>query len=1066
MKEGNKQESSSITTSDSYCITSDIPAGVFRTTIDGKIISVNKALLRLFGYSSPDEFNHKAVYKFHSDSGNRAEIIKKILTEGAISNYETKAKRKDGSTIWISLNVQALKDKDGNIKILEGVVEDVSKRKETEQALREERDRTKRYLDLAGVIMVAIDRSHRVTLINQKGCQILGYGEKDIIGKEWFDNYVPKVDRKKVKDVFNQLMDGKIEPVEYFENQILTKNNETRIIAWHNTVLRDSEGTITGTLSSGEDITEKKAAEEKLKESEEKYRSIVELAPDGITIINLNGIISSCNMALLRQVEKTSEEVVGKHFLDIFSSQPLDSARYSKIFNSLLRGRSFSPIEIPWVSKDGSLHYGEIQVSPMKKNGIVQGFQVISRDITVRKQAEEELRKLIEFEQLIANLSTSFINLSLEEIDQGIDYALKSVGEFANVDRSYVFLFSENGKNMTNTHEWCARGIKPQKERIKGVFTNRFPWFYEKISKAQVVSFYDVSKLGDEAFAEKKEWQKQSIKSILNVPMLIKNKVVGFVGFDSVKEKKEWEKNLVDLLQIVGETLANVLQRKEAENALRRSEEKFRLLIENMRHGLALYDWKKDEIVYYNKAVRAIFGVTHDSRVPLRLLDSATIDERDELKRTLETAIELRRNGYSDIIDFDFRTALPNGEKRWIKTRAYPVENMNEVPSQSYMIFEDITERKTAEIKLKESQEKYSELFQRSNDAIFIHDSDGIILDVNQKALELFGYSRNEMLSLRIADLHPRKSHQDSRKAFHEVTTQGFHNFEIAFLKKNGSEFPAEVSSSLFEIGGRRIIQGIVRDVTERKKIEQQLVRSAKLASLGVLAGGIAHQINNPLGTMLFASSALKNLLEKHDELDEQTREKSLAYLDALEGQIERSRDVVAGLLAFAQTKRSEIQSFDVNLVVHKALDFLVDQMHPEGIELEVLLDPYLPNAWAEPVALEEVIINVAQNSFEAMKDSGKLTVVGKSTASGTIRIVLSDTGPGIPEDIREEIFEPLYTTKYSERGSGLGLSISAMLLERFGGRIWLEDTDEKGATFVIEIPSEDGQIRLKERDG
>jgi PAS domain S-box-containing protein len=147
-------------------------------------------------------------------------------------------------------------------------------RKRSEEMLREERDKAHRYLDIAGVILVVINAKQEVTLINKKGCEVLGYSDDEIIGKNWFDNFVPGRIRDKVKTTFAKLMAGDIESVEYFENPVLTKSGEERIIAWHNTVLKDYNGKIIGTLSSGEDITERKRAEENIRIYQEQLRSL------------------------------------------------------------------------------------------------------------------------------------------------------------------------------------------------------------------------------------------------------------------------------------------------------------------------------------------------------------------------------------------------------------------------------------------------------------------------------------------------------------------------------------------------------------------------------------------------------------------------------------------------------------------------------------------------------------------------------------------------------------------------------------------------------------------------
>jgi PAS domain S-box-containing protein len=165
---------------------------------------------------------------------------------------------------------EPLRDKNGRIIAVFGIARDVTSTKLAEEALRTERDKVQKYFDVAGVMLLAMDVDQKVLLMNKKGCEVLGYDEKDIIGKNWFDNFLPHRLRKKVLEVFNKLVTGEIEPVEYYENPVLTKSGEERIIAWHNTVLRDEKGKFISTVVSGEDISERKRAQEALRDSEER----------------------------------------------------------------------------------------------------------------------------------------------------------------------------------------------------------------------------------------------------------------------------------------------------------------------------------------------------------------------------------------------------------------------------------------------------------------------------------------------------------------------------------------------------------------------------------------------------------------------------------------------------------------------------------------------------------------------------------------------------------------------------------------------------------------------------
>ena len=191
-----------------------------------------------------------------------------------------------------------------------------------------------------------------------------------------------------------------------------------------------------------------------------------------------------------------------------------------------------------------------------------------------RKRAEEALKYRGELESLIMSISTHFINLAPDQIDQGIHHALELIGKFASVDRCYLFLFSENGKRMDNTHEWCAQGITSQIERLKGIDVDEaLPWFAKVIRKRETLYVPRVADLPPEADAEREEFQLEGIQSLLIVPMLYGSSLVGFLGFDSVQTEKSWTEDIVTLLKIAGEIFTNALKRKRVEEELRTSRE-------------------------------------------------------------------------------------------------------------------------------------------------------------------------------------------------------------------------------------------------------------------------------------------------------------------------------------------------------------------------------------------------------------------------------------------------------------------------------------------------------------
>jgi len=273
-------------------------------------------------------------------------------------------------------------------------------RKLAEEALLKERDRSSRYLDIAEVILVALNSKGEICMINRKGSQILGYEKEELIGKKWFDTCLPISSRKEVENVFQRLVAGDIEPVEYWENPVLTKSGQERIIAWHNSILRDEAGRIDGTLSSGEDITERKRAEEALKESEKRYRLLAENATDVIWVRDMNLRLTYISPSVKKLRGFSVEEAMAQTIDENMTAASAEVSRKALIECLAIESQEKKDlsrpgtIEVEMKRKDGSTVWVEVKMSFIrKKDNQPVGILGISRDITERKRAEEALRE-------------------------------------------------------------------------------------------------------------------------------------------------------------------------------------------------------------------------------------------------------------------------------------------------------------------------------------------------------------------------------------------------------------------------------------------------------------------------------------------------------------------------------------------------------------------------------------------------------------------------------------------------------------------------------------------------
>jgi len=256
----------------------------------------------------------------------------------------------------------------------------------------QEQKLAQQYLDLVGAIVVAIGVDQRVDLINRRGCEILGCEENEILGKNWFENFIPEGIRDTVKEAFAKLMAGEIQAVEYFENPVLAKSGEERMIAWHNAVLKDEEGRIIGTLSSGEDVTQRQRTEETLRRSEAEIRAVLDTVVDGIITIDEKGIVQSFNPAAARIFGYSSNEVIGQN-IAILMPEP-DHSQHDDYLSHYLRSGEKKIIgigrEVIGKRKDGTTFPMYLAVSDVHLGDEIK-FTGIVRDLTDFKQMQEKV---------------------------------------------------------------------------------------------------------------------------------------------------------------------------------------------------------------------------------------------------------------------------------------------------------------------------------------------------------------------------------------------------------------------------------------------------------------------------------------------------------------------------------------------------------------------------------------------------------------------------------------------------------------------------------------------------
>jgi diguanylate cyclase (GGDEF)-like protein/PAS domain S-box-containing protein len=364
----------------------------------------------------------------------------------------------------------------------------------------------------------------------------------------------------------------------------------------------------------------KKHSQEVLHESMELYHTLVEISPEAIALLDLSGNIIMVNdQALDLYGVKDVNILIGKSCFDVIA--PEDRKRAKSNLEKTLT-LNLRDIEYKINRADNKQIHVEINSSVIRnKIDKPVAFMTVLRDITQRKRFEEEICYINEFKNVITGLSAKFVNLTATNFDQGINEALKQLGEFAKVDRSYIFVFYDNKKKMNNTHEWCSLGVEPQMLRLQNIPLNKFSWIIKKIRSMETVHIPSLYKLPKQAQIEKQEWELEQIKSLINVPMVYQGQVIGFLGFDTVRKEKSWPEDMQSLLRIVADMFANVMKRHQMDKDIKALNRE--LLQMNMKlKQLALRDALTNlyNHRYFEEAIEAEFMRAKRHSLPLSVI--------------------------------------------------------------------------------------------------------------------------------------------------------------------------------------------------------------------------------------------------------------------------------------------------------------------------------------------------------------------------------------------------------------------------------------------------------------
>ncbi len=496
----------------------------------------------------------------------------------------------------------------------------------------------------------------------------------------------------------------------------------------------------------------------------------------------------------------------------------------------------------------------------------------------------------------------------------------------------------------------------------------------------------------------------------------------------------------------------DIVRRMESEQIAQKQERIYRSVHELSPSGIMLLS-EDGRILEVNAASCAILGYTRSELLGRSVIQLAPPEEQESAKENFARILR------GESLDHEVRNIRKNGDICFIQLRERAIP-MDDGHRQILVVMDDVTERRANEERLRRSEERYHALFNTMSSGIALHDIitddagtpvDFVFTDVNPAICELLGAEKGSLVGQRGSAIFPHMT-QDWIARLGRVALTGESDYAPA-VELHGRQF----SISIYSPSRGQFATNLV-DITERLSLQEQLLQSQKMEVIGRLAGGIAHDFNNLLQAITgFAQLLLESLDESSPfrsdiiEIDKASR---------------RAADLTRQLLAFSRRQVIEPRIVNINELI-EGLEKMFRRLIGEDLRLTLHLTEGIAPIRADPGQMEQVLANLVVNARDAMATGGNVTIATRElprrpgdfpahdpTSSGFIEIAISDTGHGIPEDIKEQIFEPFFTTKGPARGTGLGLSVVYGIIKQHEGTISVESTEGVGSTFRIVLPA------------
>jgi len=884
----------------------------------------------------------------------------------------------------------------GNNNVVCSIVRDITDRKKAEEALRQNEQKYRLIVENMHDVVYQTDMEGRVIFGSPSSRQLLGYAPEELLDTRLSALYAIPGERTRFLKLLRE--SGSVTD---FEAELIRKDGSRVWASTNARLLTDEKGNPVGVEGVTRDISARKKAEETLRDSEERFRLAFDDANIGVCLVDPQGRMLKVNDQMCEMFGYSRAELEGMTVNDI--AHPEDTELSPRFMDRASSGEvDRAEFEKRYIHKQGHVVWGRVSSSLVRdRQGNPLYFVSHVQDLTDHKRAEEAAK---ESEERFRNL--------VEVSPDGI--AVHQEGRIVFVNPAGArMLGAENREDLMGkpiqdiVHPDCWEEAGKRIQRMLKGETGLYPVedCYVKL---------DGTPLPVEVVAS---------------PFTYKGKPA---------------------VQVVAR---DITDRKRAEQTLRESEERYRYVVENIEDFICTHDLKGN-LLFVSSGPARLLGLDPADIVGTNLRSYLAPEVRDQFDNMLAA---VRKDGRASGL---MLVQSSSGEKRLWEYRNTLHTGTDGEPTV-IGIARDVTERRRAEQALRESQERYQELFNESKDGVYITALDGQLLDANQAFCEILGYARDDVVGQDIRFTYVNPSDRD--RFVQAIEESGFlKDYPLALRRRDGREVNCLLTSSVRRARDGAVIgyHGILRDITEQRNLQNQLLQAQKMEAIGTLAGGVAHDFNNVLQVALGYSE----LLLGDDELPRRHK----ADLKKINESTKRGAELVQRLLNFSRKAEVKVQPLSLNRRVSE-MRKMIERTIPKMIDIQLILAKDLATINADPTQIDQVLMNLAVNARDAMPEGGKLIIETANIflnkeyvrmhldakVGHHVLLMVTDTGSGMDKDTVEHIFEPFFTTKAVGEGTGLGLAMVHGIVTHSGGHVRCYSEIGEGTTFKIYFPAQ-----------